>query len=264
MDIQCKGIILRQVKIGNGKKMLSLLTDDLGKISASAYINTKGKSKSNIALLPFNLSQIYIKKMGEHYYINKGDVEKSYYKIAENVENYLACSEALELTEKLIIEDVPVRKVFDLLCEFMSIMSERKSNFDTVLIAYKINLLERLGHKPELENCVNCGAKTENVFFHSREGGIICCSCKNSLENPYENTKLTHSSKLIFELNFDIVKVLKYFLEEPLNSFKNIALDEKTAMKVKEIIRAYISQQLGVNETKSEIINQVMEVKNNG
>ena len=128
MYTDTEGIILKQIKITGGRRMIVLLTEKYGMISAGTSIPEKGRNKSSLALRPFTRGRYELYKNKESFNINGAETLQSYYSIGEDIDRYMAASYALELTEKVL-----------------ELLSERKSEFDTPLIAYEIKALAVLG-----------------------------------------------------------------------------------------------------------------------
>jgi len=225
--------------------MVLLFSKKYGKISAGTSINERGKSRAALAMRPFTYGKYDINKGATAYFVNSADTVKSYYKIGEDVEKYMSASYVLEFTEKILYEDMPSAEMFKLLVDFLEIIETRKKKYMTVVIAYQLLAIKIMGVAPELECCVSCQSKDELVFFSAHAGGVICERCKNIIN-------LEGKEQLIFEIDFDIIVTLKYFLENNLKSIENIALNDEISVKLKAIIKDYILFHFGIEKLLSE------------
>ena len=216
MYVNTEGIILRQTKTVNGRKMVLLFSKKYGKISAGTSINEKGKNKSSLAMHPFTYGKYELFKNREFYNVNGADVIKSFYKIGENVDRYMCSSYILEMTEKMLTEELPNPGLFNLIIEFFEEMEKREKKYQTLVLGYELKALKILGIMPELERCVVCQDAEGLVHFCIEEGGLICGKCANNLQNSNNDT-------LIYDVNFGIVEILKYFVNNPLIALEKIA-----------------------------------------
>jgi DNA repair protein RecO (recombination protein O) len=57
---------------------------------------------------------------------------------------------------------------------------------------------------------------------------------------------------LIYTVNFGIVNILRYILDNPLKSFENLALDDEIQKQLGRIIKSYVAYHLDIGELKSE------------
>ena len=287
MHIDSRGIIFRQVKTTDMRRMLLIFTEKCGKLSVGTSLPEKNQKHASLALRPFTCGNYSIYKGRNYYNLDRVETLKSFYGIGEDLDKYMAASLALELTEKILPEEVPQPRIFALLLDFLNEMELRKRKHTTLLLAFETKLLFALGTFPRLDSCASCGSKEKPEFFSVPDGGVICRRCfedhnatkafgtgpalsgtskvpgtgsavsdtsKVSSEKPADNEKLksTDDERLIFKLNFDIVKVLNYFASNSLKNFRNITLQQDVESELQDMMRSYISFHMDVGKLKSD------------
>ena len=300
MHIDSRGIIFRQVKTTDMRRMLLIFTEKCGKLSVGTSLPEKNQKHASLALRPFTCGNYSIYKGRNYYNLDRVETLKSFYGIGEDLDKYMAASLALELTEKIVPEEVPQPRIFALLLDFLNEMELRKQKYTTLLLAFETKLLFALGTFPRLDSCASCGSKETPEFFSVPDGGVICRRCfedhnatkafgtgsalsgtskvpgtgsavsdtskvpgtgsavsdtsKVSSEKPADNEKLksTDDERLIFKLNFDIVKVLNYFASNSLKNFRNITLQQDVESELQDMMRSYISFHMDVGKLKSD------------
>lgn len=247
MYLNSEGIIFRQTRATGGRRMILLFTKKYGKISVGSAMDSKGKSRSSLAMRPFTYGNYQIFQGKTYYNLDKADTIKSFYGIGEDLDKYMYASYILELTEKLVPEDLPQPAIFDLLIEFLGELEIRKSRHETLALAYLVKVLRIVGMFPKLDSCVLCEGKEGLDFFSVKDGGVICGKCVEKLKSEGEDS-------LIYDGKFGIVNILNYFASNSLKAFRNIALDDAVADRLQLIIKEYISYHLDVGNLKSESI----------
>mgnify|MGYP003361859309 FL=1 len=300
MHIDSRGIIFRQVKTTDMRRMLLIFTEKYGKLSVGTSLPEKNQKHASLALRPFTCGNYSIYKGRNYYNLDRVETLKSFYGIGEDLDKYMAASLALELTEKIVPEEVPQPRIFALLLDFLNEMELRKQKYTTLLLAFETKLLFALGTFPRLDSCASCGSKENPEFFSVPDGGVICRRCfedhnatkafgtgsalsgtskvpgtgsvvsdtskvpgtgpavsgtlKVSSEKPADNKTLksTDDERLIFKLNFDIVKVLNYFASNSLKNFRNITLQQDVESELQDMMRSYISFHMDVGKLKSD------------
>ena len=125
--------------------MIVLLTDKYGLISAGTSIPEKGKNRSSLALRPFTQGRYELYKNRDNFSINGAETVKSFYAIGEDIDKYLAASYVLELTEKMLPEGESMPGMYRLLRDFLGMLADRKSEFETPVIAFQIKALAMQG-----------------------------------------------------------------------------------------------------------------------
>ena len=249
MITDTEAIVLRQVKTLNGRRMLLLFSRKFGKISVGTSITEGGKNKSALAVRPFTYGRYELFKGRDSYSLNSGQVIESFYSLGEDLDKYMAGSYVLELTEKLLADDLPQPRMFALLLDFLNTLEKRSKKHDTLVLAYMVKVLDIMGTMPELDCCCVCGCRGADRFFSVSGGGMICTKCAQSAAASNE--------PLIYDTNFGIVNILKYFQKEPMSTFGKIALDEGILKELRAILKSYLAYHLDVGKLKSEefIIN---------
>lgn len=255
MITETEGIVLRQVKALGGRRMISLFSKNYGKISVGTSLNEGGKNKTALAIKAFSYGRYQLFKNRENYNLNNGQVVKSYYSIGENLDKYMAASYVLELTDKVLPEDLPQPKIFNLLADFLEAMEKREKKHGTLVTAYIVKMMDYLGAMPQLGECACCGGTVikegqNKVLFSIEEGGVICPSCDREKLNECQRP-------LIYREDIGIIDILKYFQKQPMEAFERIALDEAKEKVLQGILREYISYHLDIKELKSESFFQI-------
>ncbi len=289
MIIDTEGIVLRQTKTVGGRRMLLIFSRKYGKISVGTSLSENGKNKSALAARPFTYGRYEIFKGRDSYNLNNAQVIRSYYAFGEDLDKYMAASYVLELTEKLLTEELPQSAVFRLLLDFMEALENRTKKHDTLVLAYMVKLLNALGTMPILDECACCGEtlvalsaakaaeRPAKLYFGIAEGGMICTRCAEEMwkqaafeglrteqdtdlrENVQKNMALQAvgaKEALIYSVNFGIVDILKYFRKEPFAAFEKIALDDVIASRLRQILKSYISYHFDIGALKSEAFLQ--------
>ncbi len=243
MVTETDGLILRQIKLPDDRRMLVLFTRKYGKISAGTSIRLNGKNKSSLALRAFTHGRYELYHGREIYNINAAETLESYFRLGEDIDKYMLASYALEFTDKVVPESQPGEKILDNLLDFLRILTVRKSKLKSLLIVYQWKLLCLCGYMPELDRCAKCGKDLPPAGFSVVDGGAICNDCKTS-----GRVNLS----LLYDINFDIIKTLKFISGNDMKAFEKLALQDDISDRLEEIVRKYVSYHLDINKLKSE------------
>ena len=174
MVTDTEAIVLRQVKTLNGRRMLLLFSRKFGKISVGTSLTEGGRNKSALALRPFTYGRYELFKSRENYSLNNGQVIRSFYSLGEDLDKYMAGSYVMELTEKILADDLPQPRLFALLLEFLESLEKRSTKHDTLVMAYMVKALDIMGTMPELISAVCADAgRPEDFSAFPREGWCV-------------------------------------------------------------------------------------------
>lgn len=242
MVTDTEGLVLRQIKTVNGRRMIVILTRRYGKISAGTSISEGGKNKTALALRPFTYGRYELFKARDTFSINGAETLQSFYAIGEDVDKYMAASYALELTDAMAPEDEPQPALLNLLRDFLELLNERKSAYGTLLVGFQMKALQLAGSAPQLDRCMRCGAKEDLTVLSVTEGGMVCGGCLPPRTGD----------PLQFDLSAEQLSALRYMAAKPITALKGIGLNESSEKKLRRLFKAYIAYHLGIEDLKSE------------
>lgn len=262
MLTETEGIVLREVKALNGRKMITVFTKKYGKIPLGVSDTSSSKKKPNLAVKPFSYAKYEVYKNRENFNLSSAQVINSNYAIGENLDNFMAASYVLELTDKAFPENVPQPKAFNLLLSFLEGITKREKDVGTLVIAYIVKLLDITGTSPVTDACAACGKALDigdikeknpnaSLLFSIKDGGVICSSCASQKLIDGLTAKSMEES-LIYKVEIGIIDVLNYFKKSQFSAFEKLVLEEKTEERLKALLKEYMSFHLDINNLKSE------------
>lgn len=248
MLVSTEGIVLKQRKIANNRRIIVLFTKKYGKINAGTNINEKGRGKAALALRPFALSEYELYKRGSYYNINGTELKESHYSLGEKLDRFITASSMINYVEKVVQEEQPNPKLFELSRDFLTVVATADANFGTLLLAFYVQSLRYLGIMPELKKCVNCGEEIRGMdyVFSVEAGGGICKKCMRNMES-------IGNPALIFKHSFDIIGTIDYFANNPLKRFRKVSLKERFITDLKRILNEYIKYYLDIDILESDL-----------
>lgn len=216
MYLETDGIVLRQVKTLNGRRMISILTRNLGKISAGSSLSERSRGKSALAIRPFTHGRYELYKNRDQFSLSGAETLRSFYRIGEDVDKYMAASYILEYTDKIAEDGLPNTDLFKLLLDFLELMEKREKRQGTLVCGYLLRSFDLMGV------------------------GI-------DFSGEYEGR-----GDLIFKAESDIVGAMEYMAKNELKSLENLALDDERCKKILKFCESYASYHLEIGELKSK------------
>jgi len=185
-SIRVDAVVLRHSDYGEADRMLTLYTRQLGKARAIAKGARKMASRKAGHIEPFTHVKLQLAKgRGDILIVTQAEAVDAYLPLRDNLILTGHASYMLELLDRFTyVDETENSFIFRLLTESLSRLA---SNHDPWLVIryYEIRLLDHLGFRPQLFECVNCGGeiKAEDQFFSFSSGGVICPRCGRGLPN---------------------------------------------------------------------------------
>jgi DNA repair protein RecO (recombination protein O) len=164
--------------LGEADRIVTLFSRDEGKIRAVAKGVRRTTSRSAGHLEPFTLSDILFAVGRELDVISQADTLEAFRDIRENLELTTHAYYLAEVVDLLTEDHMENRAVFDALVEGLHNLAQATDS-RLVLIVFHLRLLEALGYRPELRECVSCRAtiQPERNHFSALLGGVLCPGC---------------------------------------------------------------------------------------
>ncbi len=171
-------VILKRTDLGEADRIVTFFSRDVGKIRAVAKGVRRTTSRSAGHLEPFTLSDVLFAVGRELDVISQADTLEAFREIREDLELTTHGYYLAEVVDLLTEDRLENREVFDTLVE--GLRSLRATNDPRqVLIVFHLRLLDALGYRPELRECVSCRATIEpnRNQFSALLGGVLCPAC---------------------------------------------------------------------------------------
>jgi DNA repair protein RecO (recombination protein O) len=176
---QTEAIVIKKTKLGEADTILTLYTPNLGKIQGFAKSLRKTRSKMAGHLELLTHSQISLVRGRNIDTITGTQTINSFLPLKSDLELSACALYATELVNQFAADDVEDQPVFQLLLATLQRLSQRE-NSDLVLRYFELQLLDAVGYRPQLAQCVACHkplAETTN-YFCPAAGGIVCADCR--------------------------------------------------------------------------------------
>ncbi len=177
---QTEAIIIKKTKLGEADTILTFYTPHLGKIQgfAKSLRKTKSKMAGHLELLTHSLVSLARGRNLDT--ITGAQTIDSFLPLKTDLELASYALYATELVNQFTADNVEDYPLFELLLETLHRLCQGENN-EPVLRYFELHLLERVGYRPQLEQCVSCGAilKAVTNSFCPSAGGMLCPKCRN-------------------------------------------------------------------------------------
>ncbi len=184
-SFRVEAVVLRHTDYGEADRLLTLYTRQLGKTRALAKGARKIASRKAGHIEPFTYVKLQLAKGRDMPLITQADTVDAYQPLREDLVLTSQAAYVLELLDRFTYEDETENSaLFRLLTETLSRLASKEDPW-LVIRYYEIRLLDHLGFRPQLFECVNCGREIlpEDQFFSFSAGGVICPRCGQGLRN---------------------------------------------------------------------------------
>ena len=184
-SVRVDAVVLRHSDYGEADRLLTLYTRQRGKMRVLAKGARKIASRKAGHIEPFTHVKLQLATGRDMFLLTQADTVDAYLPLRDDLLLTGHAAYALELLDRFTYEDETENPtLFRLLTETLTRLASRADVW-LVLRFYEMRLLDQLGFRPQLFECVNCGReiKPEDQFFSFSAGGVICPRCGQGLKH---------------------------------------------------------------------------------
>lgn len=225
---QTEAIIIKKTKLGEADSILTLYTPGMGKIQGFAKSLRKPKSKlaGHLELLTHSLVSLARGRNLDT--ITGSQTINSFLPLKNDLQLSSCALYATEVVNQFTPEHIENHRLFQLLLDTL----QRLCQFDDselILRYFEIQLLNSVGYRPQLQQCIVCHQPLEPVinFFCSNAGGMLCPNCR-------------HSQPLAYPLSVNALKVLRLLQNSDFSAVSQLKMNPELAEELKVIMRNYL------------------------
>ena len=239
-NYQTHGIILRQTKLGEFDKIVTVYTLEFGKLKAVAKGACRPKSKLGGNVEPLTYSLMLLAKGRNLDIVTQSQTINGFLALKSDLWR-MACGFYIsELMDSFTVEGGANLPLFDLLLEILNQLSEPDSN-EATLRYFELHILDYLGYRPQLLRCVSCDLPLKPIvnFFNPGKGGLLCSHCKSEGNSRCQQIG-TISLRSSIPLSVQALKVLRLWQRCDYTTAKRVRLKPELAMELEQVLHEYI------------------------
>lgn len=171
-------LMLRAVDYGENDKILTLLTAELGKITAGIKGVKKAGAKLRFAAQPFCFAEYILACRGGKYTVTQASETESFYDIRTDINKFYAASAVCEAANALTFGGAEDSALFTPAVQALSNICNSAES--PALIAFLLSALSASGYTIGLDSCSECGARlvsADKMRFDMNTGTFTCWDC---------------------------------------------------------------------------------------
>lgn len=221
------GLVLREVKYKESSKILTILTEEEGKITAEAKGALRKGSKCGASAQCLSWSELTFFENRGRYTLTEGSVLEDFASLRSELADYALGCYFAELLEAVSDEDSHDTALLHLGLNALFALSRKLYGAEHIKAVFELRLMCLAGFAPQLERCSDCGSRTpEDPRFSVLGGGVHCTGCAPGA--PGKSLSLCQASLAAMRhvCGADSKKVFSFTLDEPAEKRFHTACEE--------------------------------------
>ncbi|MBI4285009.1 MAG: DNA repair protein RecO [Chloroflexi bacterium] len=227
-NYQTEAIIIKKTKLGEADRILTLYTPHMGKIQAVAKGVRRPKSKMAGHLELLTHSLVSMARGRNLATVTGSQTINSFLPLKTDLARSACALYVTELVDQFTPEHTEDTPLFQLLLASLERLCQ-DNNKDLVLRYFELQLLNKAGYRPQLQECTACHRPLEPVsnFFSAGAGGMLCPGCREQQSFAYP-------------ISVNALKVLRLLQNSDYATASRLRMTALLAAEVEDIVRGYL------------------------
>lgn len=230
MQIKTDGLIIQERSISENDRLVTILTKELGVITAfvKGAKNIKNKNFSGTQL--FCYSDLLIYKGRNTYIINEANRKSYFWSLTSNIERLSLAQYFCELVGTTVHEELS-HDILRLILNSLYYLSNNIYKKELIKVVFELRLLSMLGFMPNLVSCKICKVyNSKKMYFSPQLGSLLCekCYCK-------------HKKSGYVDVSPAMITCMRYIIYSDLKKAFSFELKENLIKKLNYISETYVS-----------------------
>ena len=248
MLISTNGLVIKEVKTGESDRIVHILTEKLGVVSAvcKGSRNLKNRLVSSTSLLTYSEFQLYKKK--NLYIVDKAETIKGFHKTKNDIETLSLSMYFCQVADFLSPKEEEADAFLKLTLNSLHFLNEGKKSRELVKFIFEMKYMDLTGYAPDFSCCKVCKKSQDEYFYFDIVNGVIICEdCKKRL-----------NIQKVIPVNKTMVKSFRHVLYQPANKIFAFELDESTSKILSKISKNFLHYHWDKNFTSLEFYESLI------
>lgn len=178
MRIVTPGLVLREVKVGESDRILTIFTPGQGMITASAKGSLRLKSRLFSGCGLFCYSEFTLFAGRTMYQVDDAQVKRVFHGLSSGIEPMALAMYLAEITQSLSPTGREAETGLRLLLNSLYLISEGQKDLRQIKAVYELRAVSEAGYLPQLLCCAGCNRYDGgDFFFDTDSGALLCADC---------------------------------------------------------------------------------------
>lgn len=230
-----EAVILRHTNLGEADRLLTLYTPHLGKLRAVAKGVRRPKSRKAGHLEPLTHSDLFLARGKTLDIITQAQTLESFLPLRNDLQRMSHALYAVELIDRFTEEHQEGYAIYQLLLNNLRWLALPKEGLaegtegQVALRYFELHLLNALGYRPQLHQCLHCAAQLEAVtnYFSPSAGGVLCPRCRGT-------------EPVIRPLSPNALKTLRFLQTSSMPAAQRLKMGPELAFELEHVMRQYL------------------------
>lgn len=241
---QFEGIVLRAIRYRESDQIVTVFTQNRGKMAFMARGSKKMRSRFGSVTEPFTKAAFLCFGGSGMLTLSQADLIDSHQDIRSDLLLTAYGAYWVELIDKLTEERELTSMLYHLFEAALQKLVEG-TDADILTRIMELRIMEQTGFKPVLHQCVQCQATSLLVGFSVRQGGLLCNICRNESRDP------------IIAVSESTARILVTLQRIDLGRLGKISVREETKSQLEKVLEMFMAEYVHTEMKSRKVLKQM-------
>lgn len=224
--ITVKGLNVRETDMGEGDKIITLVTDEFGRLTVIGKGVKYLRSRHMVACQPYAYSQYTLRKSKKYYYIEETELIDCFFDLRGDLDKLSLAAYICDVCCDVSVENQADPEMLRLTLNTLYAISNKDIPLKKIKAAFEFRCAAVLGFCPDLTACDKCGKGVhDRMYLDVMNGRLLCGDCKPITEKE-EMFEDNGTARMYYILTDDVLNAMRFIVYVPCSKFLSFNIDE--------------------------------------
>ena len=243
MLTEVKGLVIRTVNLSDNDKLLTIFTEEQGKITAVANGSRVLKSRYLAAAQLFCYGSYVLYQRGERYWVREVSLIESFFDLRAELSRMSLAAYICDVADDVVEENAPEKDFLRLVLNSLYAIANGKFAQAQIKAVFEMRAAAVLGFCPMLDGCHTCGKTEGELYLDVMNGSLRCGDCFGSDED-IELRKSEGQALMIIPLSRSVLAAMRYVIGSPSKRIFSFKLEDDELEPFCRVCERYLTNHL--------------------
>lgn len=244
MQITTDGLVIKEMTIRDNDRMITVITRDIGVITAfvRGVKSFKSKRSSATSLLAYSNFNLQVKD--ETYTVTEASVNKIFFGAGSDIVTLTVAQYFCELCNIFRPVESESEEFLRLVLNSLHFLTENKRPPELIKAITELRVAVIAGYAPNLVACNDCGKFEDSVMYFKLDDGTLYCSncCKENC----------------ISITLTVLQAMRHIVYSKFESLYSFEIPEASAKELSKLCDNYITYQTEHKFTTLEFLRGIV------
>ena len=230
MLLDVKGVVIRAVNLSESDRIVTILTDRYGMISAYANNSRSLKSRHMAAAQLFCYGSYILYKKGERFWVREAELIESFFGLRDSVDRMALAAYLCEVLSDVMTNEADP-ETLRLTLNALYAIANGRAPLGKIKAAFEMRLAAQIGFMPDIDACSECGRGDGSFYLDIMDGIAVCPDCREySASESHEQGMLytgEENRRAILILSEAVRAAMRFVIHAPLERLLSYRIDDR-------------------------------------